>query len=440
MRKVTRLGITLTMMVFLTGFGGRRDQKELSASAWIQGQGIYGYGPTAFAVSGKNILAGTSYAASSLAYVFLSSDSGLTWTLDGSFPVFNHTPGTASYVVPTVTFLKDGNDVFAGFGDVFAPTHAIYVSTDDGVTWTDRDTEFVQPANCFVSSDSAVYVGADNGVYVTIDQGRSWAPTNRAELSLPVSALTSLGSLLFAGTEGEGIYLSTNGGKSWSITGDTSSSVFSLATMGHIVFAATDFDTSIGGGLFMSSDSGTTWTRASLPGSMLYAMSAGKKRLFVATNSAIVMSTDTGQTWEVIPTSNNVTGAIIALKTDGQYLLAGSNTGSPISAAAWRASLSQLTGIERNPSKPPSRFTLLQNFPNPFNPTTVIEYQLPDTRFVTLRVYDILGRRVATLVKERQNAGTHSLTFNASRLPSGIYFYRLQAGNAVLAKKLMLLK
>ena len=89
---------------------------------------------------------------------------------------------------------------------------------------------------------------------------------------------------------------------------------------------------------------------------------------------------------------------------------------------------------------PPQTFELGQNYPNPFNPTTVISYQLPANTLVTLKVYDVLGRLVKTLVQERQTAGVHSVTFNASSLSSGVYFYRLSAGSFVQTMKLMLLK
>ena len=88
----------------------------------------------------------------------------------------------------------------------------------------------------------------------------------------------------------------------------------------------------------------------------------------------------------------------------------------------------------------PSNYSLSQNYPNPFNPTTVISYQLPTFSNVILKVYDVLGREVGTLVNERQIAGSHSATFNASRLSSGVYFYRLQAGSYNATKKLLLMK
>jgi 5'-nucleotidase len=88
----------------------------------------------------------------------------------------------------------------------------------------------------------------------------------------------------------------------------------------------------------------------------------------------------------------------------------------------------------------PTTFELAQNYPNPFNPTTTINYQLPTNALVTLKVYDVVGREVATLVNARQEAGRYDINFNATSLSSGVYFYRLQAGSFVETKKMMLVK
>ncbi|MDW8437297.1 MAG: YCF48-related protein [Chloroherpetonaceae bacterium] len=85
-------------------------------------------------------------------------------------------------------------------------------------------------------------------------------------------------------------------------------------------------------------------------------------------------------------------------------------------------------------------FELEQNYPNPFNPSTVIRYRIPTASFVTLKVYDVLGREIATLVSERQSAGQHSVTFDASNLVSGTYFYRLSAGEFASVKKMLFVK
>ena len=87
-----------------------------------------------------------------------------------------------------------------------------------------------------------------------------------------------------------------------------------------------------------------------------------------------------------------------------------------------------------------SGYLLTQNYPNPFNPVTKIIYSLPKQDFVTLKVYDMLGKVIATLVNEEKSAGIYEVEFDGSNLSSGVYFYEIQAGNFFETKKLMLLK
>ncbi|MCW8803518.1 MAG: T9SS type A sorting domain-containing protein, partial [Ignavibacteriaceae bacterium] len=81
-----------------------------------------------------------------------------------------------------------------------------------------------------------------------------------------------------------------------------------------------------------------------------------------------------------------------------------------------------------------------QNYPNPFNPSTTISFQVPVESNVSLKVYDMLGNEVATLVNETKTAGEYDIDFNAATIASGIYFYRLQAGDFVETKRMMLMK
>jgi hypothetical protein len=92
------------------------------------------------------------------------------------------------------------------------------------------------------------------------------------------------------------------------------------------------------------------------------------------------------------------------------------------------------------PTQVPEKISLKQNYPNPFNPTTKINYSLPAAEDVSLTVYDVLGREVATLIDKQQQAGTYSVTFNAEQYSSGVYFYRLQTENTSKVRKMLLVK
>ena len=86
------------------------------------------------------------------------------------------------------------------------------------------------------------------------------------------------------------------------------------------------------------------------------------------------------------------------------------------------------------------QYSLSQNYPNPFNPTTIIKWQQPEVGFVTLKIYDVLGNEVASLVNEELTVGKHETVFNASRFSSGVYFYQLKAGSYIETKKMILIK
>lgn len=98
------------------------------------------------------------------------------------------------------------------------------------------------------------------------------------------------------------------------------------------------------------------------------------------------------------------------------------------------------TSLSNYNNKQILKFSLEQNYPNPFNPTTKISYHIPKNEYVSLKVYDILGKEVAILVNKNQNSGNYNVNFDASSLPSGIYFYKLQAGNYIDTKKMLLMK
>jgi hypothetical protein len=131
-------------------------------------------------------------------------------------------------------------------------------------------------------------------------------------------------------------------------------------------------------------------------------------------------------------------GRSVAISSEGTAIVGGPNDNN-LAGAVW-VFVYKVTGIAPNSGEVPEAFNLSQNYPNPFNPTTTINYRLQFSGRVTLKVYDLLGNMVATLVNEEKPAGTYSVIFDAGRLSSGIYFFRLQTGNFSATKKMILLK
>jgi hypothetical protein len=96
--------------------------------------------------------------------------------------------------------------------------------------------------------------------------------------------------------------------------------------------------------------------------------------------------------------------------------------------------------VKEKSNEIPTNFALYQNYPNPFNPSTTIEFDIPERTNVKLVVYDILGREVEILIDKELEPGKYKINFTATNLPTGVYFYRLQAGNFIEQKKMILIK
>ena len=132
-------------------------------------------------------------------------------------------------------------------------------------------------------------------------------------------------------------------------------------------------------------------------------------------------------------------GYSVSLSSDGNTAIVGGSNDHSLVGAAWVWVNKGSTGIIDNVILP-TKTELLQNYPNPFNPSTTISFSLPTKSFVSLKVFDALGREVDTILNDELSTGSYSRQWNASNMPSGIYFYRLQAGAFTETKKLVLLR
>jgi photosystem II stability/assembly factor-like uncharacterized protein len=160
--------------------------------------------------------------------------------------------------------------------------------------------------------------------------------------------------------------------------------------------------------------------------------------IYVCGNDGMLLkSKDRGDTWDTttVPTTRNLNA--IYFYDENRGFAVGD------SGVILYTSSGGVTGVREREGSLPTTFALEQNYPNPFNPTTVIRFSLPNVgtrHVVSLKVFDVLGREIATLVSEELRAGELSVTWDAAAFPSGVYFYQLQAGSFVETKKLVLLK
>ena len=137
-------------------------------------------------------------------------------------------------------------------------------------------------------------------------------------------------------------------------------------------------------------------------------------------------------------TSNNP--FILSALSEGTYLVnAGYKNPEPRS---WDSAsvLISLTGVGDNSTEPMLTYKLYNNYPNPFNPSTTIKYSVAENTFVSLKIYDVAGSEVGTVVNREQAAGEYEIDFNAESLTSGVYIYKIQAGDFVQTKKMILMK
>lgn len=167
----------------------------------------------------------------------------------------------------------------------------------------------------------------------------------------------------------------------------------------------------------------------------------------------------TAEKWTTLSSGTSITSAgpadISMIVAGGPYTIANDDfvdvafvisadtnlAGLQASVAAAKSLYGDLvTSVSDNNNSVPTEYSISQNYPNPFNPTTSISYSLPEVAFVKIKVFDILGREVSTLVNGEQSAGTHSIKFDASKLSSGIYFYSIETPNYTNIKKMMLVK
>jgi photosystem II stability/assembly factor-like uncharacterized protein len=290
----------------------------------------------------------------------------------------------------------------------------------------------------FVNANVGTVVGSSGRIVRTTNGGATWIDqslTSGENLTAVSFSNEMDGIVVGGGVIGPGVVRwTTNGGVNWNAA---SSGLF--PSLYAVACASNTVAVAVGnvGTMRRTTDGGNTWLAVPTAAQTLRGVCFADANVGYAVGNAgyVIKTTDAGATWieQISTAGSSLQGVSFATERIGMAVGAG---GTII-----RTTMGGIfTSVKTENDRIPVVAMLLQNYPNPFNPTTTIAYTIPaETRHaVSLRVYDVLGREVATLVNEVQSSGFKSVQFDASGLASGVYFYRICAGTFTETKKMLL--
>ncbi|MCL6097622.1 MAG: T9SS type A sorting domain-containing protein [Bacteroidetes bacterium] len=402
-----------------------------TASVFAQWEKVadYNVGIGVMAVHGSTVFL---YGYQGQQYVYRSSDNGITWTnIANKFPerVFCiHGHGNYIFVI--------------GLG-------FFYESTDDGVTWSSKTTSGIPTTIAFgslISDGTTLYALSNRNVVIkSTDNGSTWTQItiNYSQAQVLGYDFAVVGNTMVFCAVNLGSFISTDGGTNWTLKNPkiiigsvhAFNGEFYGSTYGMYKLVADTGWASITSG-FPSGIGVTASTRSTVSvGNKIFTYYAD-----IITQSAKIFASDNnGNSWYEV--GNNLPSTLASSLNDfiaatPTYLFYyNSNTTS-----VYRYPIQTASAVEKNDAIIPQEFSLSQNYPNPFNPATKISFTLPSSSNVSLKVFNTVGQEVSELVNGNLEPGNYSVDFNASKLSSGIYFYKLATNNFVQVKKMLLMK
>jgi len=369
-------------------------------------------------VSGNNLYIGAGWD------LFLSTDGGSNWNNILSGPYIR-------------SLFVDNNIIYVGTAG-----QGMKVSNNNGISWNNYLT--ASTVMDIIKIDSFIYVGTNNGILISNNINDRWIPSNNG---IPAKykyadKFYKSGSNLYllaywqAHPEmGSSIFISSDSGSNWTniINNMEIKIIMDVAIDGKNIFMSTSDDSY--NGIFKSTNNGETWTHLENNGlspntaNFLYAKGIN---LLAGTEAGVFLTINNGDNWNSISNAS-FNSSVSALFANDSNIYIGTD------GNLWKCSLSEIIS-NSNSDNIPGDFELEQNYPNPFNYSTMINYKIPKKSFVTLEIYDILGRKISTLVHEEKDANSYSVQFNSERLASGIYLYKIIADDFIQTKKMVLLK
>jgi len=387
-----------------------------------------------------------------------TQDNGTNRTPDGSVDNWENIWGGDGFYV--VVDYNNSNIIYAE-----SQNGGLVKSTDGGFGWSDgtngingsEPTNWSTPVVMDPNSSNILYYGT-HSLYRTTNSAVSWAKISpqltdwvtgrRLGTITTIAAAPTNSNVIFVGTDDAHVWVSSNNGANWNdvsaglperwvtrVVVDPSDENIVYVTFSGLKWRDPQPH------VYRSTNKGANWIDISgnLPDAPVNAFAVDNNfsnRLYLGSDVGMYVSFDTGQSWEVLgeglPT---LPIGDIKIHPVENFLVAGT-----YGRSMYKIDLNLVTDVVNDQPQIVNEFLLSQNYPNPFNPTTKISWQSPVSVNQTIKIYDIAGKEVATLISEYRLAGKNEVEFDASNLSSGIYFYKLTAGNISKTKKMLVLK
>lgn len=355
---------------------------------------------------------------------YSSDDNGISWrrTELGDENVI------ALYLVKPNGFLIAGTE------------YGITRSTDNGETWSDK-TGYWYAHKVSFGQDAAgnLYTGyaepgwwwGSGAVLISTNFGENWDITALSGPPINAMNVNPSGVVIVARAD-SGIYVSADQGATWVDKGLNVQNISTvLYSNSGCMFAGTE-----DGILYRSCDNGVNWLDISIPDfkaiNCILFNSIGQ--IFLSDSNGVFISADNGDNWSNLNSGLTDTCIYTLMINNSDYLYAGSASGNIYK------SRQSVSGFSESTSELPQSFYLGQNYPNPFNPSTTICFSVPQRVHVQLKVFDVIGSEISTLVNEELEAGNYNINFIANSLSSGVYIYQMRAGTYSESKKMMLVR
>ena len=332
-------------------------------------------------------------------------------------------------IISSLELDEDDNLIAGSYGG------GIYFSTDYGTTWVQRNnglTDLHVTALKLILNGEA-FVGTSNGgIFRTTNYGIQWDPINEGLTVTRIEDIAiALSGNIYIGTT-DGVFGSSNQGLNWTHLTNGWGQVISIAINSQeYIFAENS-----GYGIYRSTDLGNSWTQVSTEiwSPIMDIFINSLDTIFVAGTNGVFRSTNNGDDWTLFNSGlSEFNDANVLISDIDGRLIAGTENGG----VSWTTD--PTTSVDKGNNLNNS-YSLFQNYPNPFNPFTTISYTVKELSLVQIKVYDVLGNEIISLVNEEKQKGNYSIKFDGSDLPSGVYLYSLRVNDFLDCKKMILLQ